>query len=184
MVDQPLYTPAERQSRETFLALMWCLSYPGRLKSLPQSRDAFQLIASTLLDLETSFYTPDDKLHTQLAATGARALAPDRAAYHFYPTVISLHTIEAASLGTMQYPDEAATLIIGGTLTRGTRFRLSGPGINGDALVTIDDIHADLWDLRRRVIQYPLGWDIFIVDLSANVPQVLGLPRSTTMTRE
>src|SRR5262245_6503257 len=119
----PSYTEAEARSRETFMALMWAFSYPGRIQHLPGSPDALTLIAETLLDLETSYYTPDSRLMTTLAYTGAEALPVDQAAYHFYPVIepADLATIRRAGAGTMLYPDEAATLIVGCSLGQGTQ---------------------------------------------------------------
>src|SRR5258708_4807298 len=111
----PLYTAAEAQSRETFLALMWALSYPGRVYQLPDGVQAFQLIAETLLDLETSYFTPDETLQPILATTGAHARQAGDAAYHFYQqiTETTLSHVRQASVGTMLYPDTAATLVMG-----------------------------------------------------------------------
>ena len=57
----PTQTPAEASSRKFFNALMWSLSYPGRISPLPTTTDAalgvrgdMLAIGLTLLDLETS----------------------------------------------------------------------------------------------------------------------------------
>jgi alpha-D-ribose 1-methylphosphonate 5-triphosphate synthase subunit PhnH len=172
----PPYTPAEARSRETFLALMWALSYPGRIHQLPDSGANFALIAETLLDLETSYYTSDSTLESILAQSGARALSIDTAAYHFYPLMgeSELETVRAASVGTMLYPDEAATLIIGCTLNQGTQIKLSGPGVNGQQQLSIAGLPEGFWRLREAACRFPLGWDIYFVDDQ----QVVGLPRS------
>lgn len=177
----PPYTEAEAQGRETFLALMWSLSYPGRPYNLP-STSAFGLIAQTLLDLETSFYTPDAALTQQLSHTGARALPIEQAAYHFYAQCgpQELADISRAAVGTMQYPDEAATLMIGCTLGTGTRLTWRGPGIKEQAHLMIGGVPAEFWALRESVCRFPLGWDIYFVDGA----QVVGLPRSTQVTIE
>lgn len=177
----PLYTAAEAQSRETFLALMWALSYPGRVHHLPDSVDAFTLIAGTLLDLETSFFTPDESLQAVLANTGAHTRQSSDAAYHFYGQVTesTLSDIRQASVGTMLYPDTAATLVIGCTLNSGTEFVLSGPGVNGQQAVQIGSVPDAFWELRETACKFPLGWDVFLVDSQ----QVIGLPRSTRLER-
>lgn len=177
----PLYTAAEAQSRETFLALMWALSYPGRVHQLPTGADAFALIAETLLDLETSYYTLNESLQSLLVGTGAHARQVAEAAYHFYQQVkdSDMLTIRQASVGTMLYPDTSATLIIGCTLNTGAEFVLTGPGVNGQQAVQIGGIPDAFWDLRETACKYPLGWDIYFVDGH----QVVGLPRSTRMER-
>jgi alpha-D-ribose 1-methylphosphonate 5-triphosphate synthase subunit PhnH len=174
----PVYSPEEAFIRETFLALMWSLSYPGRIHWLPaEPVPAFQAIGATVLDLETSYFTPDPFLHGVFARSGARALDPERAAYHFYPQMHAeaLDVVKFASSGTMLYPDQAATLIIGCTLGAGRARTLAGPGIEGAAQLQVDGIPEAFWEMRTNTNRYPLGWDIFLVD----GVQVVGLPRTT-----
>lgn len=181
MSAHPPYTASEAQSRETFLALMWALSYPGRTQRLPVHDEPLALIGETLLDLETSFFTPDARLMARLAQTGARPLEPERAAYHFYPELddSALATIASAGVGTLSYPDQAATLIIGAQFGSGSALTLAGPGINGSTIIQIDGIPTLFWTVRERTA-FPLGWDVFFV----NGKSVVGLPRSTKLTLE
>lgn len=176
----PPDTPAEQRDRETFLALMWALSYPGSLYTLPAADAPLALIAAALLDLETSFFTPDPAWQTRLAQTGARALPPERAAYHFYPalTPADMPQVAAASPGSMLYPDRAATLVIGCALDdSGPAFTLRGPGINGARTARLGGLPPDFWAQRRRAARYPLGWDVLLIDGL----RVLGLPRTTAV---
>ncbi|MCU0511579.1 MAG: phosphonate C-P lyase system protein PhnH [Anaerolineae bacterium] len=172
----PAFTPAEARQRDTFLALMWALSYPGRTATLPAG-DALAGIGEALLDLETTYYTPDAALAALLARSGARRLPPDRAAYHFYPQVdaAALADIALAAVGSMLYPDDAATLIIGCRLHSGAALRLTGPGIPGEQRCQVAAA-PELWSLRARS-PFPTGWDVFLVDGL----QVVGLPRSTRL---
>lgn len=171
----PLYTAVESRSRETFLALMWALSYPGRIHRLPDPSTNYALIAETLLDLESSYYSTDDSLKSMLAHTGAKSLTADQAAYHFYPSLgeRELSAIRRASPGTMLYPDEAATLIVGCELGSGIELVLHGPGVNGRQSVQINGVPDTFWQLRDSACRFPLGWDVYFVDGS----QVVGLPR-------
>lgn len=170
----PLYTPEEARDRETFLALMWSLSYPTRPHKLPEG-DPLHLIGHALLDLETSFYTPDIALMQALHRTGARATQPPTAAYHFYAQLddAALRTISEASIGSLSYPDTSATLIIAASFSGGTKYRLSGPGIQGSTVIA-PALPREFWKQRAQS-RFPLGWDVFLVEDS----RVLGLPRST-----
>jgi alpha-D-ribose 1-methylphosphonate 5-triphosphate synthase subunit PhnH len=111
-------------------------------------------------------------------------LNPEQAAYHFYLSVKSedLARIEAASVGTMLYPDQAATLFVGCQLenapedTTAAILRLTGPGIQGERYIRVSGLPAEFWALRQRASRFPLGWDIFLVDVTG---KVIGLPRST-----
>jgi alpha-D-ribose 1-methylphosphonate 5-triphosphate synthase subunit PhnH len=197
----PAYTAEEARTRQTFLALMWSLSYPGRVHTLETSgMDAFHAIADTLLDLETSYFCPDERLSAYLARTGARAHTSERAAYHFYPTLTGdrLAIVETASIGTLLYPDHSALLIIGCRLTASERdtvgaqyiaplhdhqpshFQLEGPGVkpNTQQIIAVSGIPSAFWGLRAKANRYPRGWDIYLVDDN----RVIGLPRTTKMT--
>jgi alpha-D-ribose 1-methylphosphonate 5-triphosphate synthase subunit PhnH len=183
LIAYPTYTVQEAQSRETFLALMWAFSYPGTAYTLPGSADIFVAIAGTLLDLETSFFTPDAPLAAALSRTGARTLPAHTAAYHFYPAISQgdLMHLEAANPGSLLYPDQAATLILGcapGSLNdpaAETMLVLQGPGIEHLRRVQVGGIPDAVWTTRERTSTYPMGWDIFVVDPKG---KVVGLPRS------
>ena len=73
----PAYTREEAENRETFLALMWALSYPGRVYDLPTHAPdeiaLFSQIGHSLLDLETTYFTPNPALAPLLKHTAARA---------------------------------------------------------------------------------------------------------------
>jgi len=187
----PVFTPAEARTRSAFLALMWALSHPGRVFALdaalePSAARALDAplanliaIGDTLLDLETTFFTPHTKLAAALVRTTARPETADAAAYHFYPRVTprNLLDIEQASVGDMLYPDRAATLVMGCTLGSGVVLRLRGPGIKDQNNVRIDGIPAHFWELRAGATRYPLGWDLFLV----SGVQVVGIPRTTEL---
>ena len=169
----PPYTPAEARSRESFLALMWALSYPGRSQNLPESANSLALIGETLLDLEVSFYTPDAALKPLLAQYGAKALTAETAGYHFYPA-LDLADVRAANVGTLLYPDTGATLMIACHFNQGIKMVWQGPGIPGQQAVQIGGLPDEFWQLRESACRFPLGWDIYFVDGQ----QVIGLPRS------
>jgi len=139
-------------------------------------------VGETLLDLETSYFTVETELSRLLSHTTARTQPIDRAEYIFYPNVTEndLEILATANLGSMLYPDQAATLILGGTLGNGTTLQLSGPGIQGSNTVQVGNIPAGFWTLRQKVQRYPLGWDIFVLDGD----RVIGLPRSTRIDSE
>ncbi|MBK8023757.1 MAG: phosphonate C-P lyase system protein PhnH [Chloroflexi bacterium] len=179
----PVYTPEEARTRQTFLSLMWALSYPGKIHMLPfNGIEAFHAVADTLLDLETSYYCPDDALALHLSRSGARALDAESAAYHFYPHVepSMMAGIGEARTGTLLSPDLGATLVVGCTLGTGTRFTLTGPGVPlaQPRTLTVESIPPAFWELLANANRYPRGWDIYLIDGD----QVVGLPRTTKMT--
>ena len=170
----------EARTQQVFSALLSALSYPGREQRLPQGgQKGFLAIAETLIDLETSYYTPDTQLDLQLARLGAHAQPPALARYQFYPYLdpTILEELQTASVGSYSSPDEAATLVVGCAFTAGTWLELAGPGIQLKTSVLVDGIPAEFWTLRAEKCRYPLGWDIFLV--SGN--RVIGLPRTTRL---
>lgn len=177
----PAYTLVESRARETFLALMSAFSYPGRIYQLPDVDESYILIAETLLDLETSYYSSDETLHPMLERTGGRSLPPEAAAYHFYPSVneVELAAMQTANFGTMLYPDEAATFVVGCKFNEGEKYVLHGPGIRGQQPIQISGLPNSFWELRESVCRYPLGWDVYLVDEQ----QLIGLPRSARVER-
>jgi alpha-D-ribose 1-methylphosphonate 5-triphosphate synthase subunit PhnH len=182
-MQKPTYTAADAATYATFQALMSALSHPGRGYPLPTATGtpAIDLIAQTLLDLETTYFTPEADVARLLARTGARARNANEAAYHVYTRVdeAALSMIRHASVGTLAFPDTAATLILGCTLGAGAALRLAGPGIRTEAHLHVGGLPDDFWAVRQHTNRFPLGWDVFLVDGW----QVVGLPRSTSVER-
>ncbi len=183
-MEVPAYTADERRARETFHALLHALSQPGRPQALPKAdglHAALAHIGTTLLDLETTFYTPDNQLAEVLHATGARHLDAAEAGYHFYPQWDdAAHAgIAAAQRGDMLYPDRAATLVLAAPPEGGPEQRWHGPGID-DTILTHVAAPEAFWLLREQAVAYPLGWDaVFVGTNRDGAWQVIGLPRTT-----
>ncbi|NTU84968.1 MAG: phosphonate C-P lyase system protein PhnH [Chloroflexales bacterium] len=174
----PLMTPAEARSQQTFSALMWALSYPGRPQPIAETGlAAFAAIGAALLDLETSYYTNHPELASMLARSGSRPLPPSQAQYQLYPelTVEAMYGLAAAPVGTYTDPDASATLVIGCALGAGPRLRLSGPGVAEPVTLAVSGPLVALWELRALACNPPLGWDLVLVARN----QIVGLPRST-----
>lgn len=170
--------PDEALAQQTFRALLAALSFPGRPQRLPAAGNAaFAQIGNALLDLETSWYCPDARLATTLAFSGARQAPPALARYQFYPALYEadLAGIAQAPMGSYNYPDESATLVLGCVIGDGRLLELRGPGIKGRLDIRVAGLPDGLWELRARSRRYPLGWDLVLVDADA----VIGLPRST-----
>jgi alpha-D-ribose 1-methylphosphonate 5-triphosphate synthase subunit PhnH len=175
----PRMTEIEARNHATFTALMWALSYPGRPQPLPENGDAAATVGAALLDLETSYFTPDAALDALLARMGARRRGPGEARYQFYPALGAeeLGLLAAAPLGSYAYPDDSATLVVGCELGRGARLRLRGPGVDGEVELRVGGLPAEFWEHRAAAIRYPLGWDVFLVAGRS----VVGLPRTTAV---
>ncbi|GHF64904.1 alpha-D-ribose 1-methylphosphonate 5-triphosphate synthase subunit PhnH [Deinococcus metalli] len=171
----PTQTPMAARTLVTFRALLAALSSPGEVIALPAGHDPFALIGETLLDLETSFHTPDAALRARLGDTGARPLPAHEADYIFFPVLddAALAALREARRGDPLEPQRAATVIIGTTFV-GDAVTLRGPGISGVRRAALG-LPPAFWTQRLAALSYPLGWDAFLVAPDA----VAGLPRTT-----
>jgi alpha-D-ribose 1-methylphosphonate 5-triphosphate synthase subunit PhnH len=160
------------------MALMWATSYPGRVQRLPATGlAAFAAIGEALVDLETSYHCADPELAPLLAQTGGRPLPVAEAAYLFYVWLAAdkLDEVAQAQVGSFAEPHLAATLILGCNFGSGQRLTLQGPGVAGTLELQVGGLPAAWWELRARSINFPLGWDCFL--LAGD--QLIGLPRTT-----
>lgn len=167
------FSPSEQRSRAAFLALLGALSRPGTIHTLP----GVGAVGEALLDLETTFFTPDAETADRLHRLKARRTAAADAEYHFYLTLTEadLDSIGQAPVGTLEYPDRGATLVVGCTLDAGRAVRLAGPGVDGDIELRVGGLPAGFWELRNARRDYPRGWDVFLIDGG----RVAGVPRSS-----
>lgn len=172
-MDVPLRSADEALSHALFQALMWAQSYPGEGQKTPHA--TLEAVGQTLLDLETSFYTPDEALGATLRRTGAKAKALPQAEYLFFPklTEAELPELRGARRGDLLYPDRSATLVLGCRFGEGVQLTLRGPGIETENTLTVGDLPSAFWTLRNETRAYPLGWDVFLCDGE----RVVGVPR-------
>lgn len=79
-------------------------------------------------------------------------------------------------IGTPEYPDRSAALIVECDALENTGAVLSGPGIRDTARLSLPDVDT----LKGNAILYPLGCDFFFTCGD----RVAALPRSTTIVAE
>jgi alpha-D-ribose 1-methylphosphonate 5-triphosphate synthase subunit PhnH len=179
---------AETRTRCAFDAVLQAMSMPGTVHLLPQgagtaseSPESFAMLAEVFLDLETSFWTPNEGLEQAPLQAGARRLDPEQANYHFYSVLddAALDGIARASVGTLLEPDASATLFIGCRLGQGETSVWRGPGIPGERAVRAEGLPPRFWELRDAAMEFPLGWDCLLVDGA----EVVGLPRTARVER-
>ncbi len=85
----------------------------------------------------------------------------------------ALQPLDRFAIGLPDYPDRSATLIIEMAQLTAAGVRLSGPGIQDHALLSVPDVAT----FQANGGQFPCGFDCF---LTAG-DQVAGLPRSVRM---
>lgn len=171
-----LPTADDSRTNATFDELMWALSRPGLVRTLLFA--GFETLAESLLDRECTFFVANDAaLDQRLADTGARRTALDNAEYVFasLDTEAEVKALSTLRIGSLPYPDEAATLFAPATIGSGQSLRLTGPGIKDALTIQIGGIDPSFWAMRQKAIRYPLGWDLYLVDAD----RLVGIPRST-----
>jgi alpha-D-ribose 1-methylphosphonate 5-triphosphate synthase subunit PhnH len=182
----PILSEQESRSQQTFTALMWALSRPGEIQHfMPLEGDAtgLETLAETVLDLETSFFTPDTVLSSKFKKTGAHCEAAEKAAYQFYPSISleQLFFLESAPIGTLLNPDQSATLVIVCEFSPGLKLELSGAGIQDKTILEVAGLPLEIFKLRNRVVSFPLGWDLLLVARDNAECKLVGIPRSTKL---
>ncbi|MEM9140020.1 MAG: phosphonate C-P lyase system protein PhnH, partial [Pseudomonadota bacterium] len=146
----------------------------GAMPPAPLSVAAGTLLL-TLADPETPIYlvggvdTPE--VRGWLAFhTGAPLAGPDRAVFAV-GRWDDLTPLEPYRIGTADYPDRSATLIIECDRLTAEGTRLTGPGIRDQAHLPLPDAEA----FARNRARYPLGLDFYLTCGD----RIAGLPRST-----
>lgn len=168
-------TPSEFESRTnaTYSALMWALSRPGVICDLPEHGQA-QIIAA-LIDRESAVHCTDAALSRVIARTGAEIVEMDAADHVFAESLPEAGWLGRLCCGSDLYPEDGATLVLTADLSGGVPVRLTGPGVDGAVVVTVGGIPDGFWSERTRIMRYPMGFELFLIDGH----RVLGVPRST-----
>ena len=172
---------APRDAAYAFRALMNVMARPGRIETLrgatppaPMSQAAGTLIL-TLTDPDTPVHlagAQDTDVAREWIAFHTGAPFVDRASAAFVVgSWDDLLPLDDYRIGTPEYPDRSATLIVAcDTLeSRGTTLR--GPGIRETAELSLPDPEA----FARNNALFPLGLDFFFTCQD----RVAALPRST-----
>ncbi len=177
------FTDPARQSAVAFRACLTALSRPGHIQDLafasppaPMSVAAGGL-ALTLLDGTTPVHLAGaldcapvrDWLTFH---TGAPLVGASDAVFAF-GTFDDLLPLDRFAIGTPEYPDRAATLVIELPALHPTGAHLTGPGIKDHALLSLPTIAP----FQANHALFPLGFDAFLTCGD----QIAGLPRSTNV---
>lgn len=170
-----------RDAAHAFRAALDALARPGRILRIaggqapaPCSPAAATLIL-TLCDTTTPLFlapSHDTALLRDWITfhTGAPFSGPGTAAFAL-GTWEALHPVSRFSPGVAAYPDRAATLIVEMPALSPEGPRLTGPGIETEARLSLPEVAA----FRANRARFPLGYDCFFTAGD----RLAGLPRST-----
>ncbi|HHB81203.1 MAG TPA: phosphonate C-P lyase system protein PhnH [Aliiroseovarius sp.] len=171
------------ESAHAFRAALQALARPGRIERIalaqapaPVSPAAAGLLL-TLCDGETPIYiapSHDSPALREWIAfhTGAPIVARGQAMFALGRWA-DLAPLDGFAQGTPEYPDRSATLIVELEKLEPTGARLTGPGIETQARLSLPEVAA----FRANQARYPLGIDFFFTCEE----HVAGLPRSTNV---
>lgn len=188
---QPGFGDPVFDSQAVFRALLHAMSRPGMVNTLdidlappaPLS-PAAAAVCLTLADLDTPVWvtpgTPGNALSYLRFHCGCPMVEnPAHAAFALITDGDHLPDLTRFSLGTQEYPDRSATLIIqvsGLEAVRTGGVRLTGPGIESMNRLAVRGLSDDFWAaFAANHQQYPLGWDVVF----ATEDRIASLPRST-----
>jgi alpha-D-ribose 1-methylphosphonate 5-triphosphate synthase subunit PhnH len=175
------FTDAPAQSARAFRAILTALSQPGTIVALEGATPpaplsvAAGVAALVLLDSTTPVHLAGGHDCAPVRDwltfhTGARFVGPAKAMFAI-GTWAALAPVTRFAIGTPEYPDRAATLIVETDMLAAASITLRGPGIDGRAALTLPETAAFV---ANRAL-FPLGFDTLLTCGA----QLAGLPRST-----
>jgi len=175
------FTDAPRDSAHAFRAVMEAMARPARIVTLTGATapapvsPAAATVLLTLCDPDTPLWLAPSHDSAPLRAwlafhTGAPLTGPQdcRFALGTWP---ALQPVDRFAIGTPEYPDRSATLIVEQPTLLNEGPALSGPGIRDHARLNLPESQA----FQRNAALFPLGFDCLFT--SGN--RLAALPRST-----
>jgi alpha-D-ribose 1-methylphosphonate 5-triphosphate synthase subunit PhnH len=178
-----------------FRAVLTAVSRPGIAQALPvlppappPLGPAAGAILLALADLDAGVWL-DAATRTETVAAWVRfhcgaaiAATPAEAPFAVIGNPAALTALDGFALGTPEFPDRAATLIVQvPALAGGPPVTLRGPGIRGTHEMAVDGLPTGFWAAwEANGALFPQGVDI----LFAGPRAVIGLPRAIRATPE
>ncbi|MDP4823031.1 MAG: phosphonate C-P lyase system protein PhnH [Aestuariivirgaceae bacterium] len=175
-------------SAEAFRVILDAMARPGRISNLGDVQDMLPLVNSTwtvlltLCDHATGVFLPADYAASSVISAlqfhaGARIVAdPAQAAFVLAKASDATALLAACDMGSPEYPDRSATLIIQCNELNHNGVTLSGPGIQTTQGFGAVGMDAGFWQaLSERRQYYPRGTDLFFTAPG----QISAIPRST-----
>lgn len=175
------FSDAPHEAAQAFRAAMSAMARPGRIEQIaggtppaPLSVAAGSLIL-TLCDPETGVYLAGDCDTEEVRGwisfhTGA-PLVSARDCQFAVGQWADLAPLSDYAIGTPEYPDRSATLIVECDDLRAEGAKLSGPGIRDTAALSLPEVTA----FQQNAQLFPLGLDFFFTADD----RVAALPRTT-----
>ncbi|MEX0339812.1 MAG: phosphonate C-P lyase system protein PhnH [Arenibacterium sp.] len=178
------FTEPAIQSAHAFRAVMEAMARPGKIETIsgaippaPLSNAAGTLLL-TLCDTDTPVYLAGDADCDDVRAwlafhTGAPLSGPSHCMFAI-GTWDALMPVSTFPVGTPQYPDRSATLVVECAELEAAGARLQGPGIRDSAALSLPDVQT----FQQNHALFPLGLDFILTCEN----RLAALPRSTEVS--
>ena len=177
------FTDPSRDAARCFRQVLDAMAHPGRIVPIPPLQapapcsPAAAAVLMTLVDSTTLLHLAGahdcaalrDWVHFHL---GAKLVGRSDAAFAL-GTWDALGPLCTYRQGSAEYPDRSATLIVEVANLYNAGAKLTGPGIEAEASLSLPDLPA----LAANAARFPLGLDF----LFTSDAQVAALPRSTRL---
>ena len=184
------------ESQAAFRGCLAALATPGTVVNLGAGLDSMAGLDAAAAALLLSLLDQDTRLWLSPGVAAARiatslkfhtgcsmAASPGEADFALVADAAELPPLEAFSAGSQEYPERSATVVLqvpaildAGWRHAGDGWRLSGPGIRGEARLSVPalgDAFLRQWESNRA--RFPRGIDLYI----ASGERLCGLPRTT-----
>ena len=173
------------QSAHAFRSVMDAMARPGTIQTIAGAEPPAPLskaagcVLLTLCDADTPIYLAGAADHPDVRAwlafhTGAPLTGPATCMFAVGGWS-DLAPLSSYPVGSAEYPDRSATLIVECAELTQAGATLTGPGIKDTAQLSLPDVDA----LQANSTLYPLGLDFFFTSGT----QVAALPRSTQIVK-
>lgn len=178
------FTNAPIDAAKAFRQIMDAMARPGRLYDITGATPPAPLSVAagtallTLCDADTPVYlageADTDAVRGWLAFHTSAPIVQASEAMFAVGSWSALHPIDAFSIGTPEYPDRSATLIVEMPSLAANGATLRGPGIKDTGSLGLPDVET----FARNHALFPLGLDFLFTSGS----QIAALPRSTEVS--
>lgn len=187
---EPGFADPVRDAQSCFRAILDAMAHPGRIVQLPVSlagappaplAPAATSIALSLCDLDTPVWLDEAAgaaaSYIAFHCGAPLATVPGEARFAFIADPSILPPLDTFALGSDEYPERSATLVIEvAGLTRDYGALLRGPGIRDETRLGVMGLPERFWTERAALAEvFPRGLDILFVAGDA----LAALPRST-----
>lgn len=191
---EPGFADPVHGAQKCFRAVLDAMAHPGKIVSIPAAlagsppapmSSGVASVALTLCDFDTPVWLDA----AAAACTGYLTFhcgapivgAPGQARFAFVTDAAALPPLDAFALGSDEYPERSATLVIEVSgLTASAGIVLRGPGICGESRLGVSGLPARFWEERVALTElFPRGLDVLFV----SGDKLAALPRSTRIAQ-